>query len=80
MKYSCPCCGFLTFDEKPCGNFDICPVCYWEDDDIQNKNPDFVGGANGISLNQAKTAYKALGAIKKRYVEKVRLPVKDEIN
>lgn len=29
-KYACPCCGCLTLDER--GGYDICPVCFWEDD------------------------------------------------
>jgi hypothetical protein len=31
MKYTCPCCGHKTFNEPP-GSFDICPICYWQDD------------------------------------------------
>lgn len=26
----CPCCGYLTLPER--GQYDICPVCLWEDD------------------------------------------------
>lgn len=29
-KFACPCCGCLTLDER-CA-YDICPVCFWEDD------------------------------------------------
>ncbi len=29
-KYRCLCCGYLTLESR--GEFDICPVCYWEDD------------------------------------------------
>lgn len=29
-KVQCLCCGCLTLDER--SGFDICPVCYWEDD------------------------------------------------
>lgn len=29
-KFACPCCGCLTLDER--GGYDICPVCFWEDD------------------------------------------------
>ena len=44
-KYKCPCCGFYTFDEKPNGNYDICPVCFWEDDPIQlDVKPHFIPG------------------------------------
>lgn len=40
-KYKCPCCGFYTFDEKPNGNYDICPVCFWEDDPIQLEDNEY---------------------------------------
>lgn len=26
----CPCCGYMTLDRR--GAYDICPVCFWEDD------------------------------------------------
>lgn len=29
-KVRCLCCGYRTLDER--GVFDICPVCFWEDD------------------------------------------------
>lgn len=29
-KFVCPCCGCRTLDER--GVYDICPVCFWEDD------------------------------------------------
>lgn len=29
-KVRCLCCGYRTLDER--GAFDICPVCFWEDD------------------------------------------------
>ncbi len=29
-RFECPCCGYLTLDER--GTYDICPVCFWEDD------------------------------------------------
>ena len=35
-------------------SYDICPYCGWEDDDIQNEKPDYMGGANEMSLNQYK--------------------------
>ncbi|MEA4964798.1 MAG: CPCC family cysteine-rich protein [Oscillospiraceae bacterium] len=51
----CECCGNAVL--SPSSEFEICPICGWEDDDIQNDNPDMSGGANDMSLNEAKAAY-----------------------
>ena len=51
----CPCCGQYAFEEK--GAYEICPVCGWEDDPYQRRNPDFAGGANTLSLNEARRYY-----------------------
>lgn len=37
MKCTCKCCGFKTLDSQ--SNFDICEICDWEDDEVQNNNP-----------------------------------------
>jgi hypothetical protein len=79
MSYPCPCCGYLTFDEEPCGTYEICPVCYWEDDSIQNEEPDYDSGANGISLNEAKENFAKYGAIKQEFVKNVRNPLESEL-
>jgi hypothetical protein len=47
--YPCPACGFQVFEEPP-GSYDICPICGWEDDDVQLKFPGKPGGANKESL------------------------------
>jgi hypothetical protein len=59
MQYDrkCACCGNALSPELKF--FDICQVCYWQDDPIQNDDPDYDGGANYISLNQAKQALAA---------------------
>ncbi|MDB2089203.1 CPCC family cysteine-rich protein [Clostridium paraputrificum] len=49
-KYKCPCCGVLSLDEERA--WDICELCWWEDDLFQYRNPNFSGGANSLSLNQ----------------------------
>ena len=57
MTYKqCACCGEYTLEKK--SMFDICPVCGWEDDGVQNDDPDYGGGANYISLNEAKRVWK----------------------
>jgi len=57
VKYTCPCCGYKTFDEPAKGTYDICDLCGWEDDLVQNEDPDYKGGANGISLREAQHSF-----------------------
>ena len=59
--FPCPCCGFLTLEEKPPGTFLICDVCWWEDDHVQFDNPDLSGRANIFSLIEARENYAQLG-------------------
>ena len=59
-SFPCSCCGFLTLSEGTHETFEICPVCNWEDDDVQFNNPDFPGGANQENLNEARGNYKKI--------------------
>ena len=58
MKRACKCCGNITVDNDSL--FEICSVCGWESDVIQEENPDYIGGANDMSLNQYKDFYFCL--------------------
>ena len=58
---ACACCGEKSLPADSV--FEICPVCGWQDDDIQNDDPDFDGGANEMSLRQAQEAYAKRKAI-----------------
>ena len=49
-KVKCSVCGNLI-DDIP---YEICPVCDWERDLIQEEFPDEEGWANDMSLNQAR--------------------------
>jgi hypothetical protein len=77
-KYKCPCCGFFTFEAKPIGNYDICPVCYWEDDAKAYDEPSIAFRCNGVSLHQARENYLAFGACHTDLVRYVRKPNADE--
>jgi len=60
-RYACPCCHYLTILDAwstPPGTFYICPVCGWEDDNVQYANPDLRGGANIDNLNECRAAFK----------------------
>ena len=47
--HPCPACGFVVFAQPP-GSYDICPICGWEDDEVQLRYPTMRGGANDESL------------------------------
>ena len=84
MRYPCHCCGFLTLTEPPFGHppfpdsqsWEICPVCFWEDEDWQFDGSG--GGANQVSLAEAKANFKILGAMEPRFVGKTRPPLANE--
>lgn len=60
-KFACPCCGYLTLAAQPLGTYQHCEVCWWEDDPIQLADPDYEGGANAPSLNQAREHFRRIG-------------------
>ncbi len=65
---ACPCCSNLTMSEGNPGSFEICPVCFWEDDGVQNDDPTYAGGANVVSLNEARHNYQTIGVTTRRSV------------
>ncbi len=73
----CRCCGHLTIEEY--NEFEICPVCYWEDDLLQSRVPDYIGGTNRVSLIQAKKNYADFGACDEHCLPHVREPFPEEI-
>ncbi|MBK9386338.1 MAG: hydrolase [Planctomycetes bacterium] len=70
----CRCCGFLTLGAR--GNYEICPVCFWEDDVLEN--PEIAGGANAVSLREAQASYRRIGACEARFLDHVRAPLPEE--
>ena len=56
-KYQCACCLNYVFDEL--GSYDFCPICGWQDESLQNEYMDYGGGANEMSIRQARAAFKA---------------------
>jgi hypothetical protein len=60
-RFACPCCGFLTLMEQPPGTFEVCPVCYWEDDPVQYADPVYRGGANQVNLSEARKNFAVFG-------------------
>ena len=52
--YACPCCGVNSLTER--GGWDICPICWWEDDGTDNEEASlyFSGPNNGLQLTAAR--------------------------
>jgi len=75
MKYTCQCCGYKTLSEGTRDSYDICKVCFWEDDLVQNEDPEFEGGANVVSLRQAQRNFKLFGVSEVEYKNNVVKPV-----
>ncbi len=78
MNYQCPCCGYYTLMEEPNNTFNICPVCYWEDD-LSQLLDHTLCGANPVSLEQARKNYLDFGACEPNMLPFVRKPYPDEM-
>jgi hypothetical protein len=76
--YRCPCCRYKTLHER--GGFEICPVCFWEDDGQDDDDADEIrGGPNGdLSLTGARENFGQYGASSPKLVSHVRNPLQDE--
>lgn len=72
--YRCPCCHYKTLPER--GGYDICPICFWEDDGQDDEQADEVwGGPNrDVSLTQARSNYRRFGAYHQAVLPHVRPP------
>ena len=77
--HRCPCCKFRTLRGR--GGFEMCPVCWWEDDGQDEHDAEKVrGGPNGtLSLCQAQENFKKFGASEERLIHSVRKPLPDEL-
>lgn len=55
----CPCCGFLCLPRR--GHYDICVVCFWEDDGTTD--PSTFSGPNHMTLHDARRNFEQIGAM-----------------
>jgi Cysteine-rich CPCC len=76
-KWPCPCCGYRTLHEGP-GDYDLCPVCFWEDAGDQLRWPTLNDGPNGISLIEGQHNFAEIGACHVGHLDQVRTPGRGE--
>ena len=74
---TCACCGHRTLSEGA-GAYEICPVCFWEDDPVQLASPLLQGGANRVSLAEAQLYFIGAAVSDPRFAAQVRAPSPDE--
>ncbi|KAF3884751.1 MULTISPECIES: CPCC family cysteine-rich protein [Nostocales] len=77
-SYPCPCCGYLIFDEPP-GSYDICPICFWEDDVFQLRFACVDRSANNVSLLVGQLNYIEFGACESTCQPHARRPTSSDI-
>lgn len=78
-RRACPCCLHRTLNDLCPGSYEICPVCFWEDDLIQFEDAEFRGGANRVSLIEARENYAQFGACDRQSLSHVRPPNPSEM-
>jgi len=78
MNVACPCCRCVTLSSR--AEYEICPVCFWEDDGQDDADADAVrGGPNSaLSLTEARANFRAFGAVERRHLHRVRPPTEEE--
>jgi hypothetical protein len=71
--HACPCCGYRTLPGR--GDYDLCPVCGWEDDGIE---PWEYSDPNAQILFEAQREYLAEQRSRRRRPKRLRGPRKSE--
>ena len=79
----CPCCGnyydIYNFGDGMDGIGEICPICFWQYDIVDQKIKIIPMGPNRVSLIDARKNYKKFGASSERVAPYVRKPYFDEL-
>lgn len=69
--HQCACCDHFSLEG---GDWEICPVCFWEDDGLGISKPDKMSGPNHITLRQARSNFAEFGACERRLLPHVLPP------
>jgi hypothetical protein len=79
LPLRCPCCRCRTLSERIA--FEICEVCYWEDDgqDDGDAGENCAGPNGSLSLTEARANYLRFGACEESMIGQVRPPRPEEV-
>lgn len=77
--YRCPCCRYVTLRAR--GGYEICKVCFWEDDGQDDHDAGEIrGGSNGsLSLEAGRHNFEVHGVSEPKLLRHVRPPSPNEI-
>jgi hypothetical protein len=73
MNVPCPCCHFRTLTKR--GTLEICPVCYWQDEDGHDNQDSH----NLVSLTNAQAEFGEIRASDLIWIGAVRPPLPSEL-
>ena len=73
--HPCPACGYRTLPAR-C-DWDICPVCFWEDDVVETER-DQRSPANHMLLSEGQANFMVFGAVAPEMKKYVRPPLSHE--
>lgn len=74
-KHECPVCLYKTLSEI--NAFEVCPVCFWEDDPVARDN-ERSGANEWLTLAEAQENYGLFGAFLRKFKPYVRKPLDNE--
>jgi hypothetical protein len=60
-RFQCVCCDYYTVVDRH--SFEVCQVCYWEDDGSTMAQLDQESRSNHMTLRAARKSFEAIGAI-----------------
>lgn len=67
LNVQCYCCGYFTIEER--GQYEICDVCFWEDDGcndlLRYSDP------NHMTLEEGRKNFLEFGACEERFLKNV---------
>ncbi|OYD06598.1 CPCC family cysteine-rich protein [Paludifilum halophilum] len=76
ILFPCPCCKYQTFLER--GQYEVCPVCFWEDDG--SNEPTRYSSVNQMTLGDGQVHFKEYGAVSKKSLQFIKPDVKFRYN